>query len=159
MGSVTTVEVLGAIPAAQAVNGLGFNVSPGNDWELKMAAAAGATHARFQCGWSGNENQTAPPENTHAPVQFTLETDCQAGLTSSAAYGIHPTLLAAYGSPFHEILRVTCPMAPLLGPTSLDLQFADGSGGDALSSMAAFYDTIISPSKTPITSKHSYAGA
>ncbi len=51
-GSVTTVEVLGAIPAAQAVNGLGFNVSPGNDWELKMAAAAGATHARFQCGWS-----------------------------------------------------------------------------------------------------------
>ncbi len=45
VGSVTTVEVLGAIPAAQALNGLGFNVAPGNDWELKMASAAGATHA------------------------------------------------------------------------------------------------------------------
>ena len=158
VGSVTTVEVLGAIPAAQALNGLGFNVAPGNDWELKMASAAGATHARFQCGWSGSENQTAPPENTHAAVQFTLETDCQAGLTSSAAYGIHPTLLAAYGSPFHEILRVTVPNGAPAGSKSLDLQFAAGSGGDALSSMAAFYDTIISSSKTPITNKHSYAG-
>jgi hypothetical protein len=157
-GSVTTVEVLGAIPAAQAVNGLGFNVSPGNDWELKMAAAAGATHARFQCGWSGNENQTAPPENTHAAVQFTLEADCQAGLASSVAYGIHPTLLAAYGPPFHEILRVTVPNGAAAGSTSIDVQFAAGSPGDTLSSMAAIYDTIISSSKTPITNKHSYAG-
>jgi hypothetical protein len=49
--TVTTVEVLGVIPVAQAVNGLGFNVSPGNDWKFKMVAAAGATHARFQRGW------------------------------------------------------------------------------------------------------------
>ena len=157
-GSVTTVEVLGAIPASQAANGLGFNVSPGNDWELKMAAAAGATHARFQCGWSSNENQTAPPQNTHAANQFTLEADCQAGLISSAAYGIHPTLLAAYGPPFHEILRVTVPGGAAAGSTSINLQFAAGSGGDTLSSMAAFYDTIISASKVPITNKHSYAG-
>jgi hypothetical protein len=157
-GSVTTVEVLGAIPAAQAVNGLGFNVSPGNDWELKMAAAAGATHARFQCGWSGNENQTAPPQNTRAATQFTLEADCQAGLASSVAYGIHPTLLAAYGPPFHEILRVTVPGGAAAGSTSINVQFAAGSGGDTLSSMAAFYDTIISSSKVPITNKHSYAG-
>jgi hypothetical protein len=159
VGSVTTVEVLGAIPAVQAVNGLGFNVSPGNDWELKMAAAAGATHARFQCGWSGSENQTAPPENTPAAVQFTLEADCQAGLASSGVYGIHPTLLAAYGPPFHEILRVTVPNGAAAGSTSLDVRFAAGSGGDTLSSVAAFYDTIISSSKTPITNKHSYAGS
>lgn len=157
-GSVTTVEVLGAIPAEQAVNGLGFNVSPGNDWELKMAAAAGATHARFQCGWSSNENQTAPPQNTHATTQFTLQADCQAGLASSAAYGIHPTVLAAYGPPFHEILRVTVPGGAAAGSTSLNVQFAAGIGGDTLSSVAAFYDTIINSSKVPITNKHSYAG-
>jgi Chitobiase/beta-hexosaminidase C-terminal domain len=157
-GSVTTVEVLGAIPAAQAVNGLGFNVSPGNDWELKMAAAAGATHARFQCGWSGNENQTAPPNNTHAATQFTLEADCQAGLASSIAYGIHPTVLAAYGPPFHEILRVTVPGGAAAGSTSINVQFAGGTGGDTLSAMAPFYNTIISSSKAPLTKKHSYAG-
>jgi hypothetical protein len=157
-GSVTRVEVLGAIAASQAVNGLGFNVSPGNDWELKMATAAGATHARFQCGWSGVENQTAPPQNTHAATQFTLEADCQAGLASSAAYGIHPTVLAAYGPPFHEILRVTVPGGAAAGSTSMNVQFAAGTGGDTLSSMAAFYDTIISVSKVPITNKHSYAG-
>ena len=156
--TVTTVEVLGAIPVAQAVNGLGFNVSPGNDWEFKMAAAAGATHARFQCGWTGNENQTAPPQNTHAATQFTLETDCQAGLASAVGYGIHPTLLAAYGPPFHEIVRVTVPHGAAAGATSMDIQFAAGTGGDSLSSMAAFYDTIINASKVPITNKHSYAG-
>jgi hypothetical protein len=156
--SVTTVEVLGAVPAVQALNGLGFNITPGNDWEFKMAAAAGATHARFQCGWSGNENQTAPPENTHAAIQFTLEADCQAGLASSAEYGIHPTLLAAYGPPFHEILSVTVPNGAAAGSTTINLQFATGTGGDTLSSVAAFYDTIINSSKVPITSKHSYAG-
>ncbi len=157
-GPVQTVEPLGAVPASQAANGLGFNVAPGNNWEFQMAAAAGATHVRFQCGWSGVENQTAPPMNTPAATQFTLEGDCQAGLRSSAAYGIHPTVLAAYGPPFHQILSVTVPGGAAAGEEVLNVQFASGTGGDALSSMAAYYDTIIGSSNAYITGKHSYAG-
>lgn len=157
-GSVQTIEPLGAVPASLASNGLGFNVAPGNNWEFQMAAAAGATHARFQCGWTGVENQTAPPTNAPAATQFTLEGDCQAGLTSSADYGIHPTVLAAYGPPFHQILNVTVPGGAAAGASEINVQFASGIGGDTLSSMAAFYDTIIGSSNAYITDKHSYSG-
>ncbi len=156
--SVNMIEQLGAIPASQAVNGLGFNITPGNDWEFQMAAAAGATHARYQCGWMATENQTAPPNNTTASPQFTLQPDCQAGLASAVKYGIHSTILAAYGSPYHQILNVTAPNGASAGATQIDVAFASGVGGDTLSSMAAFYDTIISSSNVPITNLHSYAG-
>ncbi len=157
-GTVTTIEQLGAIPAAQAANGLGFNVAQGNDWEFQMAAAAGATHARFQCGWTSTENQAAPPGNAPAATQFTLQADCQAGLASSLRYGLHPTILAAYGPPFHPILSVTVPGGAAAGASVINVQFASGIGGDTLSSMAAFYDTIINSSNATITDKHSYAG-
>jgi hypothetical protein len=157
-GPVQTIEPLGAVPASQAANGLGFNVAPGNNWEFQMAAAAGATHVRFQCGWSGVENQTDPPMNAPAATQFTLEGDCQAGLRSSAAFGIHPTVLAAYGPPFHQILSVTVPDGATAGASVMNIQYAYGAGGDTLSSMAAFYDTIIGPSNAYLTGKHSYAG-
>jgi Chitobiase/beta-hexosaminidase C-terminal domain len=156
--TVTTIEPLGAITASQAVNGLGFNVSQGNDWEFKMAAAAGATHARYQCSWVSTENQTPPPENAIASPQFSLESDCQAGLASAANYGIHSTIVAAYGSPFHQILTVTVPNGAPAGAKTLNVQFATGTGGDTLASMAPFYDTILSSSKAAITSKHSYGG-
>jgi hypothetical protein len=156
--SVTTIEPLGAIPASQAANGLGFNVAQGNDWEFQMAAAAGATHARFQCGWTGTENQAAPPGNTPATPQFTLASDCQAGLFSSLKYGMHPTILAAYGPPFHQIVSVTVPQGAAAGATEINIQFASSVGGDTMASLAAFYDTILSSSNAYITNKHSYAG-
>jgi hypothetical protein len=155
---VTTVEQLGAIAVSQAVNGLGFNVTAGNNWEFQMAAAAGATHARYQCSWITTENQTPPPNNTIASPQFTLQSDCEAGLASAASAGIHSTIVAAYGSPYHQILTVTVPNGAPAGATSLDVQFASGVGGDALSSMAPFYDTIISASEAQITNKHAYPG-
>jgi len=157
-GSVTTVESLGAIPASQAVNGLGFNITAGNNWEFQMAAAAGATHARYQCSWVSTENQTPPPGNGAASPQFTLQPDCQAALASAAAVGMHSTIVAAYGSPYHQILTVTVPNGAPAGATTLNVQFATGSGGDTLATMAPFYDTIISSSNLPITNKHSYAG-
>jgi hypothetical protein len=157
-GSVTKVEVLGAIPASQAVNGLGFNLTAGNNWEFQMAAAAGATHARYQCSWVSTENQTAPPANSTASPQFTLQSDCQAALTSAAAVGMHSTIVAAYGAPFHQTLTVTVPNGAQAGAKTLNVQFAAGTGGDTLASMAPFYDTIINSTKVPITSKHSYAG-
>ena len=157
-GSITTVEQLGAITASQAVNGLGFNVTAGNNWEFQMSAAAGATHARYQCSWVSTENQTAPPANTTASPQFTLQSDCQAALTSAAAVGMHSTIVAAYGSPYHQILTVTVPNGAPAGAKTLNVQFAAGTGGDTLSSMAPFYDTIINSSNVAITNKHSYAG-
>jgi hypothetical protein len=156
--AVTTIESLGVIPASQAVNGLGFNLTQGNSWEFQLAAAAGATHGRFQCGWSGNENQTAPPDNTYGTPQYALQEDCAAGLVSAATYRIHPTMLAAYGPPFHQILTVVVPSGASAGATSLTLQFASGVGGDTIASLSAFYDTILSSSSTYITKAHSYAG-
>jgi hypothetical protein len=156
--TVTTVEVLGAIPVAQAVNGLGFNVTAGNDWEFKMASAAGATHARYQCSWVSTENQTAPPNNAAASPQFGLQSDCQAALASAADFGIHSTIVAAYGSPYHPILSVTVPDGAAAGATSIIVQFSSGVGGDTFSSLAPFYDTVINSSQLPITNKHSYAG-
>ena len=157
-GSITTVEQLGAITASQAVNGLGFNVTAGNNWEFQMSAAAGATHARYQCSWVSTENQTAAPANTTASPQFALQSDCQAALTSAAAVGMHSTIVAAYGSPYHQILAVTVPNGAPAGAKTLNVQFAAGTGGDTLSSMAPFYDTIINSSNVAITNKHSYAG-
>src|SRR5271155_1426248 len=49
-------ENLGAITAAQVFQGVGFNVTPGNDWEFSMAAAAGAKYVRIQCSWVTTEN-------------------------------------------------------------------------------------------------------
>ena len=156
--AVTTIESLGVIPASQAVNGLGFNLTQGNSWEFQLAAAAGATHGRFQCGWSGNENQTAPPDNHYGTPQYALQEDCAAGLVSAATFGIHPTMLAAYGPPFHQILTVVVPSGAPAGATSLTLQFASGVGGDTIASLSAFYDTILSSSNVYITHAHSYAG-
>jgi hypothetical protein len=156
--AVTAIESLGSIPAAQAVNGLGFNLTQGNDWEFQLAAAAGATHGRFQCGWGGNEIQTAPPANNHATPQYALQADCAAGLVSAATYGIHPTMLAAYGPPFHQILDVVVPAGAPAGATSLTLQFASGVGGDTLASLSPFYDAILISSNVYLTNAHSYAG-
>ena len=157
-GNIKTVEMLGAIPALQAINGLGFNVTAGNNWEFQMAAAAGATHARYQCSWVSTENQTTPPANTTASPQFTLQSDCRAALASAASVGIHSTIVAAYGAPFHQILTVTVPNGAPAGAKTLDVQFATGTGGDKLASMAPFYDTILTSSNLAITDKHSYAG-
>jgi hypothetical protein len=156
--TVTTIESLGVIPASQAFNGLGFNLTQGNSWEFQLAAAAGATHGRFQCGWGGNENQTPPPDNTYGTPQYALQADCAAGLVSAATYGIHPTMLAAYGPPFHQILTVVVPSGASAGATSLTLQFASGVGGVTIASLSAFYDTILSSSNAYITHAHSYAG-
>jgi hypothetical protein len=74
---VTTIEVLWVIPVEQAVNGLGFNVSPGNNWKFRMAAAAGATHARFPAAGTGNETRPLPRENTHAAThRIRRTTEC-----------------------------------------------------------------------------------
>ncbi|MEA2542414.1 MAG: hypothetical protein QOH35_3780, partial [Acidobacteriaceae bacterium] len=101
-----TQEALGVITATQVAKGLGFNVDPASDWEFQMAAAAGATHVRFQCGWATVELQTPPPQNTVTSNRYALQPYCQSAYTSSRNYSLHPIVIAGYGPPYHTILRV-----------------------------------------------------
>jgi hypothetical protein len=157
--ALTTVEKLGVVPAIQAATGLGFNVEPSNDWEFQMAAAAGATWVRFQCGWSSIETQTAPPANSNTGSRFVLDSGCQAGLASARKYGLKPTVLAAYGSPYHAILQVSVPSGAPAGSTKLNIALISGAGGDSLKNIVFPSDTIIASSGQQISRLHSYAGA
>jgi hypothetical protein len=151
-------EGLGAIPATQMLSGVGFNVTPQNDWEFAMAAAAGATHVRFQCGWSTAENQTAPPQNAAANPRYTLQSSCVSALASARRYALHPTIIAAYGPPYHAILTVSVPNGAAAGATSLQVQFSSGVNRDTLASIVPFTDTIIGSNGAHLTNIHSYAG-
>ena len=151
-------EVLGTIPAAQVVKGLGFNVDPASDWEFSMAAAAGATHVRFQCGWGTLELQTAPPQNQVASPRYLLQPYCQSAYTSARNYHLHPTVIAAYGAPYHAILSVSVPGGAPMGATTIDVQFVSGQGGDNLASLSAFQDTLIRSDGAQLSLAHSYPG-
>lgn len=153
-----TREALGIITAAQVVKGLGFNVDPASDWEFSMAAAAGATHVRFQCGWGTLELQTPPPQNSVASNRYALQPYCQSAYTSTRKYNLHPTVIAAYGAPYHPILGLTVPEGAPAGATSINVQFASGYGGDTLATLARFYDTIIRSDGVQIGASHSYPG-
>lgn len=152
-------EALGIITAAQVINGLGFNVDPASDWEFSMAAAAGATHVRFQCGWATLELQTAPPQNSVASNRYALQPYCQSAYASARNYNLQPTVVAAYGAPYHAILSLTVPQGAPAGATSINVQFASGQGGVTLASLAPFYDTLIRSDGIQISTIHSYPGA
>jgi hypothetical protein len=152
-------EALGVISASQVVEGLGFNVDPASDWEFAMAAAAGATHVRFQCGWATLELQTPPPQNSVASIRYALQPYCQSAFASARKYKLHPTIVAAYGPPYHAILSVTLPHGAPAGAKSIDVQFASGEGGDTLVSLIPFYDTVIRSDGMQISVTHSYPGA
>ncbi len=165
----TSVELLGTITAQQASNGLGFNLDPSQDWEWATLAAAGATHARMQCSWALVEKQTPPPRNAPATPQYVNDPNCTRGLVSAHKYGIHPTIVAAYGAPNHAILTVTVPSGAPVGASTLVVEMASGVGGDTLGSLAANYDYIcpvaLSAAGVPITrcasqfsGAHSYQG-
>ncbi len=154
-----TQEALGVITATQVTKALGFNVDPANDWEFQMAAAAGATHARFQCGWGTLELQTPPPRNTVTSKRYALQPYCQSAYQSSRKYNLHPIVVAGYGAPYHPILRVTAPGGAPAGATSIPVQLVPGESVDKLSSLAPFYDTITRSDGMQISNAHSYPGA
>ena len=141
----TATEVLGTVTANQVSTGLGFNLDANQDWEFAAAAAAGATHARFDCTWSLVEQQTAPPLNRPASPQYVQTNDCVKAFASAKKYGIHPTVVAAFGAPFHQILTVTVPNGAPVGATSVDIEFLSGVGGDTLANIAYPYDYFQAP--------------
>ena len=146
--AVTSVELMGTISANQVVNGLGFNITDSNDWEFAAAASAGATHARMQCSWSAIEQQTAPPNNLSGSPQYVQDPNCVLGFNSAKKYGIHPTVVAAYGPPWHQILTVTIPQGAAVGATTLNIQFVSGVGGDTFANLKFPYD-YINPQQSP----------
>jgi hypothetical protein len=154
-------ESLGAIAAVQVVQGVGFNVTPGNDWEFSMAAAAGAKQVRFQCGWAGVENQTPPPENIAASPRYTMPSYCVSALASAQKYGLHPDIVAGYGPPYHALLSLAVPAGAAVGATSINVQFVSGVGGATLASMKPWNDNIIGASSNQayVSYINSYAGA
>ena len=160
----TTTEVLGTVTANQVSTGLGFNLDSNEDWQWAAAAAAGATHARIDCTWSLVEQQTAPPLNQPANPQYVQSSDCVKGLASAKKYGIHPTVVASYGAPFHQILTVTVPKGAPIGSTSVDIEFVSGVGGDTLANIAFPYDYFHAPASVAsgtygkLTTHGSYQG-
>jgi hypothetical protein len=161
---VTRVELLGTVTANQAANGLGFNLDDNQDWQFAAAAAAGATHVRMQCPWVTVEKQTPPPNNVPATQQYVQDPNCVLGFQSAKKYGIHPTVLAAFGPPYHQILTVTIPNGAQVGATTLNVQFASGVGGETLANIKFPYDYIQGPPhQAPnygvFTSAGSYQGA
>ena len=154
--AVNNIESLGVIPATQPLAGLGFNIDTTSEWEFSLAASAGTTHVRFQCSWSETEKQTAPPMN--ASGGYALSPNCKKALALSQTYGMHPTVIAAFGSPFHPILTVSLPNGAAAGATTLGVQFAAGIGGDTLECLTAFSDAILSSNGNQLSSRNSYAG-
>lgn len=152
-------ELLGNIAAPQATTGLGFNVTQTNAWEFALAKAAGATSVRFQCGWSGVENQAAPPNNVQGSPAYSLtSTGCAQGLANAAANGLNVDIIAAYGPPFHKILTVTVPAGAAIGATTLQVTFSSGVGGDTMASATPLIDNIMASSGAQLSPLNSYAG-
>ncbi len=124
-----------------------------------MAAAAGATHVRFQCGWGTAELQTPPPQNIVASKRYALQPYCQSAYRPSRKYKMRSIVVAGYGAPYHAIFRVTVPGGAPAGATSIRVEFVPGQGVDKLSSLAPFSDTLIRSDGMQISIAHSYPGA
>ena len=158
------VVVLGTVPASQVNSGLGFNLQPTQEWQWQAAAAAGATHARFQCSWSTVEQQTAPPENEPAATRYVQDPNCTTGFAFAKKYGIHPTVVAAFGPPNHPILTVTVPQGAPVGATTFEVEYAQGFGGETIANLKFPYDYICpinsstNTCSSQFSSRHSYQG-
>ncbi len=154
-----TQEALGVITATQVAKALGFNVDPANDWEFQMAAAAGATHVRFQCGWG-----TAEFKRHHLRIP-SLRSVMRCSLTASPHTGHLANTscillwLRVTARRTIAILRVTAPGGAPAGATSIRVQLVPGQGVDKLSSLAPFSDTITRSDGMQISNAHSYPGA
>jgi hypothetical protein len=157
-GQGKAVELLGTVTANQVSDGLGFVVPQDyQDWEFAAAAAAGATHVRFQCAWGSVEKQSSPPSNVS--LGFAQDPNCALGFASAAKYGMKATVVAAYGPPYHQILSVTIPTGAAVGATSLEVQFASGVGGDSLANLSYPYDYIMGSDGSMFTAVHNYEGS
>ena len=141
----SAVELIGTVTANQVVNGLGFTLDGTQEWQWVAAAAAGATHARFQCPWVSVERQTPPPANAPASPQYVQTSDCVLSYMYALKYHFQPTVVAAYGPPFHKILTLTIPGGAPAGAASLDVVLSSSVAGATLANVRFPYDYIQGP--------------
>ena len=105
----------------------------------------------------GGELQSPPPNNVSQGFQ--MPAGCAQGISLSKQYGMKPTILAAYGPPYQQILTLATTTAAPAGSTSLQVSFVSGVGGDTLSTIAYPYDYVAASNMSGFLSPaHSYAG-
>jgi hypothetical protein len=127
----TQVVVLGTPSASQLRDGLGFNISPANEWEFRQAQAIGSTEVRFQCGWSGGaagvEQMTGSPSSGFTSAGYHVPAACVKGLTFSKSYGQRPVIVAAYGAPYQHVSTLNVMSAAGIGDYTIHVKPAAGS--------------------------------
>lgn len=159
---VTTVQPLGVIPAAQAANGLGFNIK-GYSWEFPLMQALGVKHIRFDCSWGAVEIRNAD----NSSGGYHLPTNCANVINWSKQYGITPQINALFGPPYGEIARVTPVGTVSSGVYALPVSWI--SGQSVLQLAAACFDTngkplcevykVVGTTATQITTRYDYSGS
>ncbi len=122
--SVTTVETYGPVPAIQVYGGLGTNITSTNAWEYAAAQAAHITWGRFDCPWNTVELQTLPANTSGG---YTWPSNCAAGLSNGATYGVQPIIDALYGAPYGSILTGTTSADSPSGTTVVHISVSSGS--------------------------------
>lgn len=142
--SVTTVEVYGDVPAIQAYNGLGTNITATNTWEYQAAQAIHMTWGRFDCGWTGVEVTKGT---------YTFPSTCSTGLSNGGTYGVHSVLDALYGPSWTTIATGTVTSNVSSGATTVAITVSTGSLSGVVVGQT---ELLMSPQWS---SKASYSGA
>jgi hypothetical protein len=92
-----SIYPLGIPTATQVGEALGFNITPGNDWEFNLAQQAGSTEVRFQCGWGAVELTKGKYSTAN----------CATALAESVKYVQRPLVVAAYGPETTTVATMT----------------------------------------------------
>ncbi len=165
-GQSSQVFALGITTVQTAENGLGFNINPQQPWQLSALSSAGARWWRMQCNWSEVERQTAPPQSRVTSPRYVQSKPCVDTYQAAARYpDLHPSVVAGYGPPYHQILTVQLTSAGKVGDISLNVVLVSNVSGDTLSSITPIRDHIndlttlhTSPSYGVISAQRAYAG-
>ena len=148
--SVTAVETYGPVPAIQAYNGLGTNITPTNQWEYQAAQAAHITWGRFDCSWNSTESQILPGNTSGG---YTLNSAISQALSWGSANGVRTICTADYGSPYGAVATGTVTSNVSIGATTVNMTVSTGS----LSAVVNGQTALAIPSGF-ISTKHGYAG-
>lgn len=142
--SVTAVEVYGNVPAIQAYNGLGSNLTQTNAWEYTALAAIHGTWARSDCGWTGVELTKGT---------YSMPAGCTTALNNAATSSVYQMFDALYGPPWTTIATGTITSSVAFGATTVGITVSSGS----LSGVVARQTELLTSPQW--SSKASYSGA
>lgn len=110
---IANVEVLDALNAQQLRQGLGFQVVPGNLWELQVAKDIGAAEVRFQTSWDYIEK---------SPGTRALDPRHANALAEAARLGLEVQAVAAYGPGWTTPMALTVASNVGTGQTTIPVR-------------------------------------